>query len=610
MSSGLGAMLDKAAGPIAGKLTASRLTLTGAPTSPSAGRGGFMALLTALESPTQAPLAGSTGSAAREASAESVQGLPAFPGSGVMAPGIKQAPGMTASEPLQTHRNVPAETEPHAADLTLFLQQSGATVLGMPPSDTTVQADWVTQGPDKAQLPAGVPPGQECLLFGQPSAGMAMALSSVQNGPPEQGLGHATAQSQAQPISTGPGQPSSPGVSEASTGPGPRVHGAWPGLPSPRDVAQSPVFGESLAKATSIEPSSSSPQEGPSSVSLSGRPSQPGSVSAVAPDRSTMMRPLPAVPDAPGAAGQAAPQTTVSGSGSSNSVADPPAGLVGQLAVPTRASTGLEQAIPFFNQGVPVGQPNSTRASGREEPLSLAKVPFDLAPAPAGTGNAAPILAPRRSSAETPFGVEPAVAFRTVEPVFQEVSSSSGPPDDQGRTSDTGQRNADSTTVTRTAELPWVQAIGNAELRYSDSLPVNGAAPASPESVIAETVTYWVAQGIQNAELKLEAWGGQALEVSISMNGNQAEVEFRTDQSDIRQVIEGAMPQLKDMLAGEGLVLSGVAIGGSSSQSSDSSGRRPPQGSRQLRVSQAEEEVATVQRRSGSGVGQALDLFV
>jgi flagellar hook-length control protein FliK len=133
---------------------------------------------------------------------------------------------------------------------------------------------------------------------------------------------------------------------------------------------------------------------------------------------------------------------------------------------------------------------------------------------------------------------------------------------------------------------------------------------ASPEAAIAETVTYWAAQGIQNAELKLDAWGGQALEVSISMNGNQAEVEFRTDQSEIRQIIEGAMPQLKDMLAEEGLILSGVAVGASGNQSSDTPGRRPPQGSRQLRVSQAEDEVATVHRRSGSGVGQALDLFV
>lgn len=146
--------------------------------------------------------------------------------------------------------------------------------------------------------------------------------------------------------------------------------------------------------------------------------------------------------------------------------------------------------------------------------------------------------------------------------------------------------------------------------QYEQIPPSSSPEVSTPEATIAETVTYWAAQGVQNAELKLDAWGGEALAVSITMNGNEAEVEFRTDQPEVRQVIEGAMPQLKEALAEEGLVLSGVAVGTSGRQGADTSERRTPQNARQLKLDRLDEGGAMVRRPTVSGVGRALDLFV
>ena len=72
-------------------------------------------------------------------------------------------------------------------------------------------------------------------------------------------------------------------------------------------------------------------------------------------------------------------------------------------------------------------------------------------------------------------------------------------------------------------------------------------------------------------ELKLDGLGGETVEVKISLKGDQAHIGFRTDQPEIRQMLEGALAHLKEALKSEGLVLSGVSVGASGQ---DGSGRR------------------------------------
>ena len=100
------------------------------------------------------------------------------------------------------------------------------------------------------------------------------------------------------------------------------------------------------------------------------------------------------------------------------------------------------------------------------------------------------------------------------------------------------------------------------------SLGVSATVPvdAAPETAVATQVAVWVSQNIQSAELKLDAQGSDPVEVSISMAGNQATVEFRCDTAETRDMLNRAADQLDAMLQSEGIILSGVSVGASSQQ--------------------------------------------
>lgn len=143
-------------------------------------------------------------------------------------------------------------------------------------------------------------------------------------------------------------------------------------------------------------------------------------------------------------------------------------------------------------------------------------------------------------------------------------------------------------------------------------LPSAMVNPSSPsfESAVAEKLSYWIAQGVQNAELELDGFGDEPVAVRISLKGDEAHIGFRTDQPEIRRVLEGASAQLKDLLASEGLLLSQVSVGTSGQDGSGQQERRPPTGVRTGVIKSPETAPVQVARRSGGSVGTALDLFV
>ena len=132
----------------------------------------------------------------------------------------------------------------------------------------------------------------------------------------------------------------------------------------------------------------------------------------------------------------------------------------------------------------------------------------------------------------------------------------------------------------------------------------------SLQSMVADTVSYWVTQGVQNAELKLDGFGGASVEVSISLKGDEAHIGFRTDQPEIRQVLEGAVAHLKDLLTSEGLVLSGVSVGTSGQDGSGTQERRNRQGLRQAAVIATQAVPTERLQRVNQSVGTSVDLFV
>jgi len=132
----------------------------------------------------------------------------------------------------------------------------------------------------------------------------------------------------------------------------------------------------------------------------------------------------------------------------------------------------------------------------------------------------------------------------------------------------------------------------------------------SPEMAVAQEVSYWISQDVQNAELKLDGLGLEAVEVSITVHGNEAHVAFRTDELQARSLLEGAAAHLKEALRGEGLVLSGVSVGTSGGRDSDDNERKQRQGGRQTATVPLVVQSAGAHRPQGGATGRTLDLFV
>jgi flagellar hook-length control protein FliK len=139
-------------------------------------------------------------------------------------------------------------------------------------------------------------------------------------------------------------------------------------------------------------------------------------------------------------------------------------------------------------------------------------------------------------------------------------------------------------------------------------VPSTSAAAAC--TVVAETVSYWASQGVQNASLQLDGFGDEPVEVRISVNGDMAQVDFRTNQPEVRLAIEGAASQLKDMLSSQGMQLTGLSIGTSGRGGSQDKNPRAPSDARKLTLVKPEAVEAARVRPTNPSVGQSLDLFV
>ena len=149
-------------------------------------------------------------------------------------------------------------------------------------------------------------------------------------------------------------------------------------------------------------------------------------------------------------------------------------------------------------------------------------------------------------------------------------------------------------------------SLGSAE--YASSAPID-VAPVL-ETQAAEQVKYWISQDVQNAELQLDGLGERPVEVSISMQGNEAHVAFRTDELQTHSLLEGAGAQLKDMLLREGVVLAGVSVGTSGTNDGKGGDRRPRPGMKVAPMTAAPAAPVVSGRRMAGFAGRSVDLFV
>jgi flagellar hook-length control protein FliK len=73
-------------------------------------------------------------------------------------------------------------------------------------------------------------------------------------------------------------------------------------------------------------------------------------------------------------------------------------------------------------------------------------------------------------------------------------------------------------------------------------------------------LTWMTHQGVQSATLQLSPEHLGPLQVSISVQHGEASVWFGAAHPDTRQALEQAMPQLRQMLSGQGLTLTDSGV--------------------------------------------------
>jgi flagellar hook-length control protein FliK len=237
--------------------------------------------------------------------------------------------------------------------------------------------------------------------------------------------------------------------------------------------------------------------------------------------------------------GTAAPATSSSTAPSSVSVDF--MSMLGQLAgavAPTPASTAMQTAPATEDAEELDTDAESTDMLGAM-PLSLPVMPTEVKP-DAG------------AQAATLLGVAAASVAKGKEAVAPEAQLLS----DLIQPEQAGQGKF---------EIPQLPPNDNVSpLRQAESAharPVNvpvGSAQWADE--IGSRMTMMVEQGKHTASLRLSPEHLGPLEVRITMNGDQASVQFGAANVDTRNAIENALPRLREMFASQGLSLADANV--------------------------------------------------
>lgn len=120
-------------------------------------------------------------------------------------------------------------------------------------------------------------------------------------------------------------------------------------------------------------------------------------------------------------------------------------------------------------------------------------------------------------------------------------------------------------------------------------------------------MAFWMNARQQKAEVVLDR-DGEPVRVQVMMEGNTAHVTFRSDEQATRAMLDASVAQLRDLLASQGVELSGVQVGaeaGGQSQA-DAQGARGdgfmPEGARRVRLQSGalQEQVAGLPRQIGA----------
>ncbi len=77
---------------------------------------------------------------------------------------------------------------------------------------------------------------------------------------------------------------------------------------------------------------------------------------------------------------------------------------------------------------------------------------------------------------------------------------------------------------------------------------------------VGDRINWMISQGLRQAEIRLNPPELGMLEVRVQMQGDQASIQFNTAHTEVKDVLDNALPRLREMLAENGLELTDVNV--------------------------------------------------
>jgi flagellar hook-length control protein FliK len=118
---------------------------------------------------------------------------------------------------------------------------------------------------------------------------------------------------------------------------------------------------------------------------------------------------------------------------------------------------------------------------------------------------------------------------------------------------------------------------------------------------VGDKLTWMVGKQESKAELVLTPPHMGRIEVSITLNGDQASASFNTTNPAVRDALESALPRLKEILADAGVRLDQAQVGADTRQNSPQDQERRDNSGRNAQVATGDFVPGLASVASGSG---------
>lgn len=278
-----------------------------------------------------------------------------------------------------------------------------------------------------------------------------------------------------------------------------------------------------------------------------------------------------------------------------------------------RASTATGSASRSATPSAPQAAKPSTAGTATEERARLMPAPATPHPVPA-SGNASQATAAQSGRERGPIIGGAALAGETVaalQPLLdaaaQAASATLTPARQAGPSASSG------------GEGAWGAQALLTERHVETSAPtapteVGDAGQAASAQDLNEQIGYWIGNEIQSAHVQIDQDAQDPVQISVSLQGDEAHVRFQVESPEIRRVLEGTTTDLRDLLRAQGLELAGVSIdaaGTPDTGARDADGGNPREGQRDNadNAATAPARPQTAPRLPGNG-SHRLDVFV